>query len=525
MIDNKFKELGLKGFLLKAIEYLGFEEPSQIQYESIPIALQGYDLIGQAQTGTGKTMAFASVILNNMDKNIKGIKTLVITPTRELAIQIQEEFRKIGKFAGFRSLCVYGGQPIEMQIRSLKYETDIIVGTPGRILDHISRGTLSFDNLKFLVLDEADEMLNMGFIEDINEIIKILPSDRQTMLFSATMPKEIRDLSKKYMKKDRKHIAILKNSVTVDKVNQYFYETKDSHRFEILCRILDVDEPESALIFCKTKKGVDELINSLLDRGYSVDGMHGDMTQSKRLSALNKFRNKSIDYLVATDVAARGIDIQNITHVINYDLPQDTESYVHRVGRTGRANKEGIALSLVTPKEYIVLKDIEKNIKSKIYRKEIPTIDEIFLKKSENVLATIKETLSSNDFKEFIPLALQLDEDYNMVDVSAALLKLNFQTQLGYDYKENDISGIEDVRLFISIGRNEKLNIKKLLSFIESNCDIDTDDVRNIRILDNFSFITIPERYRDIIMKKCNNKILDGTKVRIQLARPKENKN
>jgi len=525
MINNKFKELGLKGFILKAIEYLGFEEPSQIQNESIPIGIQGFDLIGQAQTGTGKTMAFASIILNNLDRNQRGIKTLIITPTRELAIQIQEEFRKIGKYTGFRSLCVYGGQPIEMQIKSLRYGADIIVGTPGRILDHMSRGTLTFENIKFLVIDEADEMLNMGFIEDINEIIKTLPQDRQTMLFSATMPKEIRDLSKKYMKKDRKHITIVKKSVTVDKVNQYFYETKDNYRFEILCRILDKDEPESALIFCKTKKGVDELISSLLDRGYSVDGMHGDMTQSKRLSALNKFKNRSVDYLVATDVAARGIDIQDISHVINYDLPQDTDSYVHRVGRTGRANKAGTALSLVTPKEYMVLKDIEKNIKSKIFRREVPTIDEIFLKKSEDVLTTIKETLTTNDFKEFIPLALQLDEEYNMVDVSAALLKLNFQNQLSYDYKENDISGKEEVRLFISIGRSEGLNIKKLLSFIESNCDIDTDEVRNIRILENFSFITIPERYKDIIMKKCSNRILDGAKVRIQLARPKENKN
>lgn len=525
MINNKFKELGLKGFILRAIEYLGFEEPSQIQSESIPVGIQGFDLIGQAQTGTGKTMAFASIVLNNMDRNQRGIKTLIITPTRELAIQIQEEFKKIGKYAGFRSLCVYGGQPIDMQIRSLRYGTDIVVGTPGRILDHMSRGTLSFKDLKFLVLDEADEMLNMGFIEDINEIIKTLPTERQTMLFSATMPKEIRDLSKKFMKKDRKHIAIVKNSVTVDKVNQYFYETKDSYRFEILCRILDIDEPESALIFCKTKKGVDELISSLLDRGYSVDGMHGDMTQGKRLSALNKFKNRSVDYLVATDVAARGIDIQDISHVINYDLPQDTESYVHRIGRTGRANKAGTALSLVTPKEYMVLKDIEKNIKSKIFRKEIPTIDEIFLKKSETVLTTIKETLSANDFKEFIPLALQLDEEYNMVEVSAALLKLNFQNQLSYDYKENDISDKEEVRLFISIGRSERLNIKKLLSFIESNCDINTDEVRNIKILENFSFITIPERYKEIIMKKCSNKILDGAKVRIQLARPKENKN
>ncbi|MCL2323373.1 MAG: DEAD/DEAH box helicase [Oscillospiraceae bacterium] len=525
MIDNKFKELGLKSFILRAIEYLGFEEPSQIQTESIPLGLKGYDLIGQAQTGTGKTMAFASIVLSNMEKNKKGIKTLVITPTRELAIQVQEEFRKVGKYAYFRSLCVYGGQPIEMQIRSLQYDQDIIVGTPGRILDHISRGTLSFPDLKFLIIDEADEMLNMGFIEDVNEIIKGLPVDRQTMLFSATMPQEIRDLSRRYMKNDRKYISIVKNSMTVDKVNQYFYETKDNYRFEILCRILDRDEPESALIFCKTKKGVDELISSLLDRGYSVDGMHGDMTQSKRLSALSKFKNKTVDYLVATDVAARGIDIEGISHVINYDLPQDTESYVHRVGRTGRANKEGIAVSLVTPKEYMVLKDIEKNIRSKIYRREIPTIDEIFLKKSENVLNTIKETLSTNDFKEFIPLALQLDEDYNMIDVSAALLKLNFQNQLSYDYKENDISGKEEVRLFISIGRSNNLNIKKLLSFIEANCDIDTDEVRNIRILENFSFITIPERYKEIIMRNCNYKILDGAKVRIQLARPKENKN
>ena len=345
-----FNDLGLKDVVLRAINDMGFEEPSQIQAEAIPIGLQGSDLIGQAQTGTGKTVAFGVPIISNLGSTRGKAQALILAPTRELAIQVNDELARVAKYSRVSLLPVYGGQPIDRQIRALKKGVDIIVGTPGRILDHIRRKTIDFSSINFLVLDEADEMLDMGFIDDIQEIIDNLNVDRQTMLFSATMPSAMKKLASKYMKPDIKHISITKNTMTVSKTAQYYYEIKQKDRFETLCRILDVDEPDSAIIFCKTKRGVDELVDGLQARGYVVEGMHGDMNQNQRMNTLRKFKEKNLDFLVATDVAARGIDVEDVTHVINYDLPQDYESYVHRIGRTGRANKEGIAYSLVNSK-------------------------------------------------------------------------------------------------------------------------------------------------------------------------------
>jgi len=327
----KFDELGLKESVLHAIQDLKFEHPSDIQEKSIPVSLEGFDMIGQAQTGTGKTLAFGAPILSRMEKPSGKVQAIILAPTRELAIQVGEELERIAKYEKIKILPIYGGQSIDRQISSLKRGVDIVVGTPGRILDHIRKGTLKLANAKFLVLDEADEMLNMGFIEDIESILSNLSEDRQTLLFSATMPRAIKILSKKYMRPDTKTISIEKKSLTVSKIAQHYYEVNSKNKFESLCRILDVDAPKACILFCKTKKGVDELVEALQPRGYIVEGMHGDMKQSQRMNTLKKFKNGNLNYLIATDVAARGIDVEDVTHVINYDLPQDSESYIHRI--------------------------------------------------------------------------------------------------------------------------------------------------------------------------------------------------
>lgn len=524
MNNITFNELNINEDVLKAINDMGFEEPSQIQAESIPISMEGFDVIGQAQTGTGKTVAFGVPIISNMEKPNGAIQALVITPTRELAIQVNDEIARLAKYNNLSLLPVYGGQPIDRQMRSLKKGVDIVVGTPGRLIDHINRGTIDLSNVKFLVVDEADEMLDMGFIDDIESILKHIGPDRQTMLFSATMPDAIRKLSKRYMKADTKHISIVKNSMTVSKIDQFYFEIKQQDRFETLCRILDVDEPETAIIFCKTKRGVDELVESMRTRGYAVEGMHGDLNQNQRLGTLKKFKEGNLDFLVATDVAARGIDVENITHVINYDLPQDTDSYVHRIGRTGRANKEGIAYSLVTPREYITLKQIEKVTRSKIRRKEIPSLDDIFEAKNRELTKSIKEIIEKGNHKKFIPIAAQLDEEYSLVDVAAALMKKFYDKEINFDYTENKLGSNENIRLFLTIGRIDKIDNKKIVDFIKSGVDIDKNEIGRISILEKFSFLEVPGRYAEMIIKKLAGKKLNGRKVNIEIANGKTRK-
>lgn len=523
MENKKFNELGLSQQVMKSIDDMGFEEPSQIQAEAIPVVLSGFDMIGQAQTGTGKTLAFGAPIISKLTEEASGkIQSLILTPTRELAIQITEELSRIGKYSKTRMLPVYGGQPIDRQIRALQKGVDIVVGTPGRILDHISRRTINLKNINFLVLDEADEMLNMGFIDDIEEIIKNSNAQRQTMLFSATMPDQIKRLSKRYMKTDTKHISIIKSTVTVAKVTQNYYEIKNKDRFEVLCRILDVDEPSSAIIFCKTKKGVDELVDGMSSRGYNVEGMHGDLNQNQRINTLRKFKEGNLDFLVATDVAARGIDVDDVSHVINYDLPQDIESYVHRIGRTGRANKEGTAYSLVTPREYMMIKQIEKYTKSKIKRKEVPSIDDIYEAKYNHIVDTVKDTIDKEDFKQFMPLAAKLDDEYNLIDVAAALMKMLFNKELSYDYTETPAQSNVQNRLFLSVGRIDNINPKKLLEFITETSDIDANEIGDIDILNKFTFINVPERLVDILLKKSSGKKLNGRRVNIEVAKSKD---
>lgn len=519
MSEIRFSDLGLNERVLRAIDDMGFEEPSNIQAEVIPVLLEGFDAIGQAQTGTGKTLAFGAPILSKFEKKDSKINSIILTPTRELAIQVSDELVRIAKHTRIKILPVYGGQPIDRQIRAIRSGIDIIVGTPGRVLDLMRRNILDISEVSFLVLDEADEMLNMGFIDDIEEIIKATNKERQTMLFSATMPDEIKKLSRRYMKADSKHITIVKNAMTVSTVSQFYYEVKQNNRFESFCRIIDVDEPESAIIFCKTKKGVDELVEAMQARGYSVEGMHGDMNQNQRLNTLRKFKEGNLEFLVATDVAARGIDVENVTHVINYDLPQDIESYVHRIGRTGRANREGTAYTLVTPREYMTLKQIEKVTKSKIKRKEIPTIDDIFYAKYQNIFARVKETLEGEEYKRFVPLAAEMDEEYNLVDVAAALMNILYNKEISFEYTENSIGAEASfVRLFFTVGRMDRLNPKMLLQFLNEYARTNREDIGDIDILEKFTFVDVSERVVDAIIKNCTGQKLCGRRLKVEVS-------
>ncbi len=521
-----FKDLGLNEKVLRAIDDMGFEEPSRIQAESIPVVLQGYDVIGQAQTGTGKTLAFGAPIVNGFERSDRnGIYTLILTPTRELAIQINDELSRISKYTGVKLLPVYGGSPIDRQIKALRKGIDIVAGTPGRVLDLLRRKVLNLEDIRHLVIDEADEMLDMGFIDDIEEIIKQCNADRQTMMFSATMPDAIRKLTKKYMKPDAKFIAIVKNTMTVSTVDQYYYEVKQENRFESLCRILDVDEPSSAIIFCKTKKEVDELTEALQARGYNAEGMHGDINQNQRLYTLKKFKEGNLEFLIATDVAARGIDIENVSHVINYDMPQDVESYVHRVGRTARVNRKGTAYTLVTTREYMALKQIEKAIKCKIRRKDIPTIDDIFQAKYNDILDMVKEALEQDDYKRFVPLVVEMDEEYNMVDVSAALMSMVYDKEVNFDYTENDISvRSKRMRLYISAGRKDKINHRLLLKFLTETSRVDRRDIGDIEIYDKFTFIDAEENAAKSILKRSSGKSLNGKRLNIEFSNPRPGK-
>ena len=352
---TKFEDLPISDEIKRAIADMGFEEPSPIQAQSIPVILSGRDVIGQAQTGTGKTAAFSIPVLETIDPENKSLQAIILCPTRELAIQVSKEIKKLSKYMhGIKSLPVYGGQPIDRQIKSLKGGVQIVIGTPGRVIDHINRKTLKLDNVKMLILDEADEMLDMGFREDIETILNKTPENRQTTFFSATMPKGILDLTRKYQN-DPEHVKIVRKEITVSNISQYYIETRNANKLEVLCRLIDVYNPKLSVVFTNTKRGADELVSDLQARGYFADALHGDLKQTQRDIVMDKFRQGTIDILVATDVAARGIDVDDVEAVFNYDLPQDEEYYVHRIGRTGRAGRTGVSFSFVFGKDILKL--------------------------------------------------------------------------------------------------------------------------------------------------------------------------
>ncbi|MBN8237097.1 DEAD/DEAH box helicase [Halobacillus kuroshimensis] len=417
-----FESLGLSKPILKSLDVMGFEETTPIQEQTIPLGLEGKDVIGQAQTGTGKTAAFGIPMLEKINKQVKGVQGLVIAPTRELAIQVAEEMNRLGKGKGARVLPIYGGSNMERQIRALK-NNHIVVATPGRLLDHIRRKTIKLENVHTAVLDEADEMLNMGFIDDIRDILKALPEERQTLLFSATMPKEIRDIATTLMN-NPEEVKVKAKEMTVENIEQFFVEVPEKHKFDTLTRLLDIHDPALAIVFGRTKRRVDEVADGLQARGFSAEGIHGDLTQGKRMSTLNKFKRGRIEILVATDVAARGLDISEVSHVYNFDIPQDPESYVHRIGRTGRAGRKGESISFVTPREKDQLNLIEKLTKKKVDRLKVPSSEEAARGQQKVAVEKIAETVNNNDLNNYKNAAEELLERYEPSDLIAAALKL-----------------------------------------------------------------------------------------------------
>ena len=420
----KFNELKLSPELLIAVERAGFEEATPIQGQTIPLALAGKDVIGQAQTGTGKTAAFGLPMLDKIDTSKNTLQGLVISPTRELAIQTQEELYRLGRDKKVRVQAVYGGADIGRQIRGLKDRPHIVVGTPGRMLDHINRHTLKLETVETLVLDEADEMLNMGFLEDIEKIISKVPAERQTLLFSATMPDAIKKIGVKFMNQPE-HVKIKAKEMTADLIDQYYVRAKDFEKFDIMTRLFDVQTPDLAIVFGRTKRRVDELARGLEARGYKAEGIHGDLSQQKRMSVLRSFKAGNLDILVATDVAARGLDISGVTHVYNYDIPQDPESYVHRIGRTGRAGKGGMSVTFVTPNEMGYLHVIENLTKKRMNPLQPPTEKEAFKGQLGAAMEQIQSQMEENSasLEKYSESAQELTATYSAEELAALLLK------------------------------------------------------------------------------------------------------
>ena len=423
----KFTELHLSENILKAVEKAGFEEPSPIQELTIPLALEGKDVIGQAQTGTGKTAAFGLPTLDKIDTSRHVVQALVIAPTRELAVQGQEELFRFGREKGVKVRSVYGGSSIEKQIKALRSGAHIVVGTPGRLLDLIKRKALKLDHVETLILDEADEMLNMGFLEDIEAIISRVPENRQTLLFSATMPEAIKRIGVKFMY-DPEHVRVAAKELTTDLVDQYYIRVKEQEKFDTMTRLIDVERPELAIVFGRTKRRVDELTRGLKLRGYRAEGIHGDLDQGKRLRVLRDFKNDNIDILVATDVAARGLDISGVTHVYNYDIPQDPESYVHRIGRTGRAGKHGLSVTFVAPNEMGYLSIIEKLTKKRMKGLKPATAEEAFKAKKKVALKKIERDFADEtvraSFDKFKGDAIKLAAEFTPEELALYILSL-----------------------------------------------------------------------------------------------------
>ncbi len=425
MENPGFKELQLSREMQKAITDMGFEEATPIQAQSIPYMLEGKDVIGQAQTGTGKTAAFGIATLERIDPQNRGLQAVILCPTRELAIQVAEELKKLSKYKrGIEILPVYGGQPIDRQIRALRRGVQVIIGTPGRVMDHLDRRTLKMDGVKIIVLDEADEMLDMGFREDIEIIMRKIPKERQTILFSATMSRPILDLTKKYQNKPQM-IKLAHKEMTVPEVEQFYFEVKQQAKTEALCRLIDLHDLKLTLVFCNTKRRVDELVETLKSRGYLADGLHGDLQQRQRDAVMSKFRRREIEILVATDVAARGIDVGDIEAVFNYDISPDDEYYLHRIGRTARAGKAGQAFTFVTGREVYRIRQIQQFTKTKIIPQKVPSISDVEDIRTNLLLEKVKGIVAAGHLGEYSNLVEKLtQEDYTSLEVAAALLKM-----------------------------------------------------------------------------------------------------
>ena len=520
-----FEEMCLDTRIMRAIAEMGFEQPSPIQAQSIPIAVEGKDMIGQARTGTGKTASFGIPMLQRINPKDKNLQAIVLCPTRELAIQSANEIRKLAKFLhGIKVLPIYGGQEISKQIRSLKGGVQIVIGTPGRVMDHLRRHTLKPQTVDIVVLDEADEMLNMGFREDIETILGQLPEERQTMLFSATMPKPILEIAKRYLH-EPEIVKVIQKELTVPKIEQYYYEVNPRKKNEVLSRLLDMYDPSLSLVFCNTKRKVDELVADLKGRGYFAEGLHGDMKQSQRDRVMNGFRNGRTDILVATDVAARGIDVDDVEAVFNYDVPQDDEYYVHRIGRTGRAGREGRAFTLVVGKEIYKLKDIQRYCKTKIRRQPIPSVNDVAAIKVEKLLEQAGELIATDGLGRMMDLLEEyLDgSDYSATEMAAALLAMQLGETSTQTLPKEEFgdTGAEPgmVRMFMNIGKKDRVRIGDILGAVAGESGMEGALVGTIDMYDNFSFVDVPQEYAAAVLEAMNHSKIKGRRVNMEPAK------
>lgn len=549
----RFEELNLDAKILRAVTDMGFEAASPIQAKAIPLEIEGKDIIGQAQTGTGKTAAFGIPLLQKIDPKNKKLQAVVLCPTRELAIQVADEIRSLAKYMhGIKVLPIYGGQEIVKQIRSLKDGVQVIIGTPGRVMDHMRRKTIKFGQVHTVVLDEADEMLNMGFLEDMETILSELPEERQTVMFSATMPAAIAEIAKKFQK-DPEIVKVVKKDLTVPKVTQYYYEVKPKNKIEVMCRLLDMYAPKLSVVFCNTKRQVDELVLALQGRGYFAEGLHGDLKQIQRDRVMNGFRKGRTDILVATDVAARGIDVDDVEAVFNYDIPQDEEYYVHRIGRTGRAGREGKAFSLAVGKEVYKLRDIQRYCKTKIVPQPIPSIDDVTEIKADKILCQAEELLQDSDMNRLIDIIEKkvLEEDYTTLDLAAGLLRmimgednedivedsrpLRSLDDLG-DYRDRNSgrgrggrsggrgsrSGGDDMaRLFINIGKNQNVKPGDILGAIAGESGMPGKMVGSIDMYDKYTFVEVPREQADVVLQAMKDVRIKGKNIHMEKANRK----
>ena len=529
---ERFKQLGLSEEVIEAISKKGFEEPTPIQTLTIPAMLRDdTNIIVQAQTGTGKTAAFGLPLIEMIDPKQKSVQAMIVTPTRELAIQVSEEISSLKGNTGIQVIPVYGGQSIDQQLRRLKKGVHIVVGTPGRVIDHLNRKTLNLRDIEYLILDEADEMLNMGFIEDVEEIMKHTNPHKRTLLFSATIPAKIKTLAKKYMA-GYEFITVEKQKPTVSLTEQIYYEVRSSDKFEALCRIVDIEEDFYGLVFCRTKNDVGEVTNHLIERGYDADVIHGDISQSQREKTLGRFKKKKINILVATDVAARGLDVNDMTHVINYSLPHDPESYVHRIGRTGRAGKEGTAITFITPSEYHKLMFIQRKAKTDIKKLKVPNVKDIIRAKTRKINEDITAMNSEEVDANYYNWAKRLLENNNTTELLAKILNYSFDDKLnpGLYNEIKEFSGrnkkIElegKSRLFVAMGKKDKITPAKLVKYVFENTGVNKSDIDQVEVYNEFSFITVPFKEAKTILGIFQKKSGKGRSLVVK-ARAKQKK-
>ncbi|RLA07146.1 MAG: ATP-dependent helicase [Gammaproteobacteria bacterium] len=534
-----FKDLGLNADILTAINKKGFEEPTAIQATAIPAMLDDkLDIIAQAQTGTGKTASFGLPLIQLINPQKKEVQALILAPTRELAIQVAEEISTLKPNNDLQIVPIYGGQSIDQQLRRLRKGAHIVVGTPGRVIDHLRRKTLNIKNIAHLILDEADEMLNMGFIDDMKIIMGQSNENKKTLLFSATMPTKIKDLAKKYMQ-EYTIIATKQEQLTTNLTEQIYFQIKPADKFEALCRIIDFEDNFYGLVFARTKSDVDYINTHLNNRGYDSGAIHGDIIQNQREKILRSFRNKQINILVATDVAARGIDVNNLSHVINYSLPHDPESYVHRIGRTGRAGNRGTAITFITSSEYRQLSFIQRIAKIDIKKSKLPQIDDIIENRKKKILDDLNNIQNEKANKHYHKWAYQICEDKDPIEVVSAMLHHCFGDEINpnsykkisdsYDSKNNNggrdrnrnsggdrnrdrnrdrnkqrnqVDQQGKARLFIALGKKDQINARKLASLITDKVDIKNHQINDIEVLDKFSFMSVPFSKAEQIIKK-----------------------